>query len=78
MHIDPANSAPVQTPIANECDHLAVRDGARLVHPLISSQKLCSTSTIANQEFSIHQFLPGHFIKTQEPVQLEGKRSEVG
>ena len=49
-----------------------MRDGARLVHLLIGGKELGSTSTIANQELSIDQFMSGHFIEPQESIQLDG------
>jgi hypothetical protein len=78
VHVNPADAAAIQVPIANEGNNLAVSNYTRLMHLLISGQELPAPSTIADEKLSIDQFMPGHLIKTQEPVQLEGVRRPVG
>jgi len=68
VYVDPAYAATMQVASANERDYVAVRDRPRLVHPLVGGQKLPPASPVANEEFSIDQLVPRHFIKTQESV----------
>lgn len=70
MNIDPAHAPTMQVTIANELDDIPVRDNARLMHPLVGGQELAAASSVANEEFSIDQFVPRHFIATEESVQL--------
>ena len=78
MNIDPAHASTMQIAIANERDDLAVRDRARLMHPLVGRQELPATSSVANQEFSIDQLMSGHFVETEESVQFGGVGRPVG
>ena len=72
VNVDPADAAPVQLPIANEGDDLAVRDEARLMHLFIGSQEFPAASTVTDEKFSIDQFMSRDFIETQESVQFAG------
>src|ERR1035437_5241750 len=68
----------MQVASANERDYVAVRDRARLVHLLVGGQKLPPPSSVANEEFSIDQLMPRHFVETEESVQLSRVGSPVG
>ncbi len=70
MNVDPSHAAAMQAAISNERDDVMVRDRIRLMHSLISGQKLSSASAIADEEFSVNQFVPAHFVQVEEPVQL--------
>jgi hypothetical protein len=66
VNIDPAYAAAVQAPIANDRDHVTVRDHGRLMHPLVGNQQLPAACPVANEEFSIDQLVPCNFIETEE------------
>lgn len=68
MNVDPAHPATMQAMIADEGDDVTVRNHGRLMHPLVCGQELPATSSAANQEFSIDQLVPRHFIETEESV----------
>src|ERR1035437_1082105 len=68
----------MQVASANERDYVAVRDRARLVHLLVSGQKLPPASPVANEEFSVDQLMPRHFVETEESVQLSRVGRAVG
>ena len=68
----------MQAAIANERDNVTVRDPARLMHPLVGGQKLPAAAPVANEEFSIDQLVPRHFIETEESVQLGDIRCPIG
>jgi hypothetical protein len=68
----------MQSAIANERDDLIVRDQVRLMYSLVGGQQFPPTFSIAYQQFSINQFVSCHFIKAEEPVQLDGVRSPIG
>ena len=70
MNVDPAHAATMQVAIANKRDDVAVRDDGCLMHPIVSGQELAAASSVANEEFSIDQLVPRHFIETEESVQL--------
>jgi len=78
MNVAPARTATVQAAIANKRDDIAVRNIDRLMHPLIGGQQLPAASPAANQEFSVDQLVPRHFIETEESVQLGRVRRPVG
>jgi hypothetical protein len=58
----------MQAAIAHEGDDVTVRNHGRLMHPLVGGQELPATAPVANQEFSIDQLVPRHFIETEESV----------
>ena len=68
MNVDPAHPAAIEAPIADEGDDVTVRNHGRLVYSLVRGQELPATSPAANQEFSIDQLVPRHFIETEESV----------
>src|ERR1035437_6122982 len=70
MNVDPTYAAAMQVASADERDYVAMRHRARLVHLLVSSQKLLPASPVANEEFSVDQLMPRHFVETEESVQL--------
>src|SRR5450759_2131885 len=51
VNVDPAYAAAMQVASADERDYVVMRDRARLVHLLVSSQKLPPASPVANEEF---------------------------
>jgi hypothetical protein len=68
VNVDPAYAAAMQVAIADELDDVTVRDHDRLMHPLVSGQEFPAASSVANEEFSIDQLVPRHFIETEESV----------
>jgi hypothetical protein len=60
----------MQVSCANEFDDVNVRNSARLAYALIGSQKLPAAAAIADQKFSIDQFVPGNLVESQESLQL--------
>ena len=68
MNVDPAHPATIEAAIADEGDDVTVRNRGRLVYSLVRGQELPATSSVANQEFSIDQLVPRHFIETEESV----------
>jgi hypothetical protein len=68
VNVDPAHPATIEPPIADEGDDVTVRNRGRLVYSLVRGQELPATSSVANQEFSIDQLVPRHFIETEESV----------
>jgi hypothetical protein len=68
VNVDPAHAATMQVAIANERDDVTVRDHSRLMHPLVGGQELPAASSVANEEFSMDQLMPRHFIETEESV----------
>ena len=78
MDIDPPHPAALEASIAHECDHLGVRNDARLVHLLVGRQQFRSSSPVADQEFPEDQFMPDHLIALEETVELGGVRLTIG
>jgi hypothetical protein len=74
MNVDPAHAAAFQAAIANERYDVAVRDHTRLMNLLVGGQEFPAPSPVTDEEFSIDQLMPGHFIEIEESVQ----RSRVG
>jgi hypothetical protein len=68
VNVDPAYAAAMQIAIADELDDLTVRNHDRSMHPLVSGQEFPAASPVANEEFSIDQLVPRHFIETEESV----------
>ena len=66
-NIDPAHAATVQAAISNERE-ITVGDHLRLMPSLIGGQKLPAASPVADEEFSINQLVPAHFIQIEDPV----------
>jgi hypothetical protein len=53
VNVNPANAAAMQVPMANEGNHVRVRNNTRLMHVLIGGQELPAAATIADEQFSI-------------------------
>jgi len=64
MNIYPAQAAAMQTTMAYKRDDVPMRDHSRLMHVLVSGQQIGAASGVANEQFSINQFVPGDGIKT--------------
>ena len=77
-NVYPADATSLQVPIAHERDDLAVRNDARLMYLLIGGQELPSASTIADEKFSIDQFMSPDLIETQESIQFDCVGCPVG
>ena len=78
MRIDPANTAPVQAPIAHEFYDICMRHDRCLVHSLVVGQQLCATALVADEEFAEDEVVAAHFVTTQEPVQFTGVWRSIG
>jgi hypothetical protein len=60
----------MKVPRANKCHNLAVRNCSSLMYLLVSSKELPAASTIADEKFSIDQFMAHYFVAIKEPPQL--------
>jgi hypothetical protein len=49
--------------MANEGNHVRVRNDTGLMHLLIGGQELPAAATIADEKFSVDEFVAGHFIE---------------
>jgi hypothetical protein len=68
VHIDPANAAAKQSPLAYKLHHFAMGNHGGLVHLCIRREKLCAATSIADQEFSKHHIVPNHLITGEKVV----------
>ena len=78
MRIDPANTAPVQSPIAHKLYDISVRHDGCLVHSLVVGQQLFATTLVADEELAEDEVVAAHFVTTQEPVQFGRIRRSIG
>ena len=78
MRIDPANTAPVQTPFAYKRDDITVRHNRCLVHLLVVCQQLLASTLIPYKEFAVYEVVAADFVAAQEPVQLSRIRRSIG
>ncbi len=62
MDIDPACASAMQLAGADEFYEFCVRDWTRMVHLLISVEKLLPAAFVTNEEFAEHEFVPGDLI----------------
>jgi hypothetical protein len=70
MNVDPTETHSVQAAMANQRDHLVVRNDSGLVQPLVGGEKLATAVAITDQQFSVDQLVPGHLIAVQKSAQL--------
>jgi hypothetical protein len=68
LNVDPTDAAPLQVPLADEPDDIAMRDKARLMYPLIRGQQFPAAAPIADEEFAMDQLVPGYLIELEESV----------
>jgi hypothetical protein len=67
VDVDPTQTAPVQTPDADQFNYLGVRNGLGLVVKQVISQKTFAPTPIANQELAVYQRMPGDLIELPKP-----------
>jgi hypothetical protein len=70
VNVNPAYTTTMQVATANEIDDIMMRDGGGLMHALVGGQKIPAASPVANEEFSIDELVPCHFIETKKSAQL--------
>lgn len=66
MNIDPTDPPPVQVTVFDERDHLGMRDGSRLKHPLVVGQEFLAAALIPDQELAIYKIVAGNFILVEK------------
>ncbi len=77
MNINPANTAAIQFPMADELDYLPVRHGRRAIDAVVPSQELPTAPAVAEEQFAGDEFVGGNIVERQQPAELLRVRGPV-
>ena len=72
MRIDPPDAPSVQPPVAHKLDDIAMRHDRRLMHLLVVGQQLLTPAFVPDEELSVHEVMPTHFVAAQQRIELGG------
>jgi hypothetical protein len=78
VNVHPSDATPIEVASANELDDVTMRNDRCLMHPFIVGQKLLAASPVADEEFSIDEFMTGDLVEKHESTQLGYERRPVG